>query len=52
MDENLPAQSAALLRSAGFGADTVAEENLAGADDAVFASSIQEAGRVRLMADS
>jgi len=30
IDENLPAECAALLRGAGFGADTVAEENLAG----------------------
>jgi len=29
IDENLPAECAALLRGAGFGADTVAEEKAA-----------------------
>lgn len=30
IDENLPAECTVLLRGAGFGADTVAEENLGG----------------------
>ena len=34
IDENLPAECAALLRKVGFPADTVAEERLPGASDA------------------
>ena len=41
IDENPPAECAALLRGAGFGADTVAEEDLAGADDTAIARSVQ-----------
>ena len=45
IDENLPAECAVLLRGAGFGADTVAEENLEGVDDTVIARSIRAEGR-------
>ena len=38
IDESLPAECAVLLRNANFEADTVADERLAGADDAVIAS--------------
>ena len=51
IDENLPAECATLLRSAGFGADTVAEENLAGTDDAAIASGVRAAGRVLITLD-
>ena len=37
LDKTLPAESAALLRGEGFGADTAAKENLAGADDTAIA---------------
>ena len=33
VDENLPSEFGPLLREAGFEADTVSEEGLAGADD-------------------
>jgi predicted nuclease of predicted toxin-antitoxin system len=46
IDENLPADCAILLRNAGFEADTVADEHLAGADDAVIASRSRSADRV------
>jgi predicted nuclease of predicted toxin-antitoxin system len=51
IDENLPAECAALLRGAGFGADTVAEENLAGADDTAVARSVRAEGRVLITLD-
>jgi predicted nuclease of predicted toxin-antitoxin system len=51
IDENLPAECAALLRGAGFGADTVAQENLAGADDAAIARSVRAQGRVLITLD-
>jgi predicted nuclease of predicted toxin-antitoxin system len=51
IDENLPAECAALLREAGFGADTVAEENLAGADDSAIARSVRAEGRVLITLD-
>ena len=41
IDENLPADCAVLLRNAGFEADTVADEHMAGADDTVIASRSQ-----------
>ena len=34
IDENLPAEAAGILESAGFDAHTVADENLEGANDA------------------
>jgi predicted nuclease of predicted toxin-antitoxin system len=51
IDENLPAECAALLRDAGFGAETVAEENLAGADDTAIARSAQAEDRVLITLD-
>jgi predicted nuclease of predicted toxin-antitoxin system len=51
IDENLPAECATLLRDAGFGADTVAEEALARADDAVIARSAQVEGRALITLD-
>ncbi|MGO9093848.1 MAG: DUF5615 family PIN-like protein [Bryobacteraceae bacterium] len=51
IDENLPAECAALLRDAGFGADTVAEENLEGADDAAIARGARAGGRVLITLD-
>jgi predicted nuclease of predicted toxin-antitoxin system len=51
IDENLPAECAVLLRGAGFGADTVAEEKLAGADDTGIAGSIRAEGRVLVTLD-
>ena len=51
IDENLPAECAALLRTAGFGADTVAEEDLAGADDTAIARRVRAEGRVLITLD-
>jgi predicted nuclease of predicted toxin-antitoxin system len=51
IDENLPAECAALLRNAGMEADTVGEERLAGADDSVVASRSKEEGRVLVTLD-
>jgi predicted nuclease of predicted toxin-antitoxin system len=51
IDENLPAECAALRRSAGFGADTVAEEKLSGADDTAIARSVWAEGRVLITLD-
>ena len=51
IDENLPAECAVLLRGAGFGADTVAEEDLGGSDDTVIARSVRAEGRVLITLD-
>jgi predicted nuclease of predicted toxin-antitoxin system len=51
IDENLPADCAVLLRAVGFGADTVADERLAGADDAVIAIHSQREDRVLVTLD-
>jgi len=37
IDENLPSEFAAILQSAGFDADTVSDEDLSGASDALLA---------------
>jgi predicted nuclease of predicted toxin-antitoxin system len=49
IDENLHAECADLLRGEGFGADTVAEEDLAGADDTAIARSVRAEGRVLIL---
>ena len=51
IDENLPAECAVLLRNAGFEADTVCDERLAGADDSVVVSRSQEEDRVLVTLD-
>jgi predicted nuclease of predicted toxin-antitoxin system len=51
IDENLPAECAELLRIAGFGAETVADEHLTGAVDIVIASRSQEENRVLVTLD-
>jgi len=51
IDENLPADCAVLLRNAGFEADTVADERMAGADDNVIASRSQAEERVLVTLD-
>ena len=51
IDENLPKDAAELLRSHGFNAETVREENLAGADDDVIAAVIQRENRVLITLD-
>ncbi|MBM3738058.1 MAG: hypothetical protein FJW39_19930 [Acidobacteria bacterium] len=50
-DENLPAEAAAVLREAGFDADNVWDEGLAGADDRAIASGIRSEGRVLITLD-
>ena len=51
IDENLSADRAVLLRDAGFEADTVADERLAGADDSVIASRSRAEERVLVTLD-
>jgi predicted nuclease of predicted toxin-antitoxin system len=51
IDENLPAECAVLLRDAGFGADTVADEHLTGAKDSVIAKKSCEEDRVLITLD-
>ncbi|MEO5924878.1 MAG: DUF5615 family PIN-like protein [Bryobacteraceae bacterium] len=51
VDENLPAECAALLREAGFDADTVGDENLSGADDPTIFERCQVEGRVLITLD-
>jgi predicted nuclease of predicted toxin-antitoxin system len=51
IDENLPSEFAAILRSAGFEADTVADEDLSGAADALLARHAQTNSRVLITLD-
>ena len=51
IDENLPADVAELLRSAGWEADTVAQEGLNGAEDAILAEAVQRGRRILLTLD-
>ena len=45
-DENLPEEAAEILRGAGFQADSVPSEGLAGADDANVFAAAQAEGRI------
>jgi predicted nuclease of predicted toxin-antitoxin system len=51
VDENLPKDAAELLRHHGFDAETVQEENLAGADDDVIAGAVRREQRVLITLD-
>ena len=51
IDENLPVDCAVILRDAGFEADTVFDERLAGADDSVIASRSRAEDRVLVTLD-
>jgi hypothetical protein len=51
IDENLPFEFAAILREAGFEADTVADENLSGAADALLAQHARANHRVLITLD-
>ena len=51
IDENLPADCVVLLRNAGYEADTVGDERLAGADDTVIASRSRSDDRVLVTLD-
>jgi predicted nuclease of predicted toxin-antitoxin system len=51
VDENLPAEHAAMLRDAGHEADTVAEQKLTGSDDSVLFERCQAEGRILLTLD-
>lgn len=48
---NLPVEAAQTLRSAGFGADTVGEENLSGVEDERVATASRSKGRVLVTLD-
>ena len=51
VDENLPTEYATILRRAGFEADTVADENLSGADDAIVFVRCQTESRILMTLD-
>lgn len=51
IDENLPTDCAEVFRSAGFEADTVIDERLAGVNDAVIAERARIEGRVLVTLD-
>jgi predicted nuclease of predicted toxin-antitoxin system len=50
-DENLPVEAARTLRSSGFDAETVWDENLSGFDDETIAARARGEGRVLLILD-
>ncbi len=50
-DENLPVEAAQTLRSSGFDAETVWDEDLSGSDDEVIAGRVRGEGRVLLTLD-
>lgn len=52
IDQNLPAEYAALLREAGFEADTVQDEGLGGADDSVISERARADGRALVSLDA
>jgi predicted nuclease of predicted toxin-antitoxin system len=51
VDENLPAEHAALLREAGHEADTVADQKLSGSDDTTLAERCRTEDRILLTLD-
>jgi len=51
VDENLPAEAADILRDSGFIADTVADEDLSGADDDTVASASKSDLRILVTLD-
>lgn len=51
LDENLPVESAELLRTAGWECDSVYDEGLAGADDSDVAAACQASARVLFTLD-
>jgi hypothetical protein len=51
IDENLPGEFADLLLAAGHSSETVAQENLAGADDGVVVGVCQKENRILLTLD-
>ncbi|HXL22689.1 MAG TPA: DUF5615 family PIN-like protein [Candidatus Dormibacteraeota bacterium] len=51
IDENLPAEFAAMLRDAGYEADTVGDQKLTGADDSALFERCQAEDRILLTLD-
>jgi predicted nuclease of predicted toxin-antitoxin system len=51
VDENLPAEHAAILREAGHEADTVADQKLSGSDDSTLAERCRTEDRTFLTLD-
>ena len=51
IDENLPAEAAEILKSVGFDAHTVADENLAGAHDETVAGASRSEDRILVTLD-
>jgi predicted nuclease of predicted toxin-antitoxin system len=51
IDENLPAEAAEILESAGFDAHTVADENLSGAQDDTAARASRAENRILVTLD-
>jgi predicted nuclease of predicted toxin-antitoxin system len=51
IDENLPAEAATVFRQAGYDADTVWDEALAGADDATVVGKVRREHRILVTLD-
>ena len=51
IDENLPAEAAAILKEVGFDAHTVADESLSGAVDETVAGASRAEGRILVTLD-
>jgi predicted nuclease of predicted toxin-antitoxin system len=51
IDENLPVETAEILKKSGFSADTVADEDLSGSDDEAVASRSRSEGRILVTLD-
>jgi predicted nuclease of predicted toxin-antitoxin system len=51
IDENLRAEATGILRTIGFVADTVADENLSGAKDEIVATASRSEGRILVTLD-
>ena len=51
IDENLPVEYVDLLSAAGYSSETVVEENLTGADDAVVTGVCEKENRILLTLD-
>ena len=51
IDENLPAETAEILRQSGYVADTVADENLSGSDDETVVARSRSEERILITLD-
>lgn len=51
VDENLPVETASIFREQGFGAETVGDESLSGADDEAIATRVRSENRILVTLD-